>query len=109
MLIVETIGRIRREHFVQGKSIKEIARALKLPAYRPIKAFAIDRHRRKDLYGRSTSRLAGRIAFAQQPLQGAFQAFRSGCIGDVTTGAFIRDDVAHRNRVADLAAGRACV
>jgi transposase len=30
MLIVETIGRIRREHFVQGKSIKEIARALKL-------------------------------------------------------------------------------
>ena len=30
MLIVETIGRIRREHFVQGKSIKEIARTLKL-------------------------------------------------------------------------------
>ena len=30
MLIVETIGRIRREHFVQGKSIKEIARNLKL-------------------------------------------------------------------------------
>ncbi|HME21999.1 MAG TPA: IS21 family transposase [Acetobacteraceae bacterium] len=30
MLIVETIGRIRREHFVQGKSIKEIARHLKL-------------------------------------------------------------------------------
>jgi transposase len=30
MLIVETIGRIRREHFVQGKTIKEIARDLKL-------------------------------------------------------------------------------
>jgi transposase len=30
MLVVETIGRIRREFFVQGKSIKEIARALKL-------------------------------------------------------------------------------
>ena len=30
MLIVETIGRIRREHFVQGKSIKEIGRTLKL-------------------------------------------------------------------------------
>ena len=30
MLIVETIGRIRREHLVQGKSIKEIARDLKL-------------------------------------------------------------------------------
>ena len=30
MLIVETIGRIRREYFVQGKSIKEIARTLKL-------------------------------------------------------------------------------
>jgi transposase len=30
MLVVETIGRIRREHFVQGKSIKAIARALKL-------------------------------------------------------------------------------
>jgi transposase len=30
MLIVETIGRIRREHFRQGKSIKEIARDLKI-------------------------------------------------------------------------------
>jgi DNA phosphorothioation-dependent restriction protein DptG len=30
MLIVETIGRIRREHFVKGKSIKEIARALNI-------------------------------------------------------------------------------
>ena len=30
MLIVETIGRIRREHFVQGKTIREIARDLKL-------------------------------------------------------------------------------
>jgi hypothetical protein len=28
MLVVETVGRIRREHFVKGKSIKEIARAL---------------------------------------------------------------------------------
>jgi transposase len=30
MLIVETIGRIRRDHFVKGKSIKEIARALNI-------------------------------------------------------------------------------
>jgi len=30
MLVVETIGRIRREHFVKGKSIKEIVRALKV-------------------------------------------------------------------------------
>ena len=30
MLIVETIGRIRREHFVKGKSIKEIVRDLKI-------------------------------------------------------------------------------
>ena len=30
MLIVETIGRIRREHWVKGKSIKEIARDLKV-------------------------------------------------------------------------------
>jgi AraC-like DNA-binding protein len=28
MLIVETIGRIRREHLAKGKSIKEIARDL---------------------------------------------------------------------------------
>jgi transposase len=28
MLIVETVGRIRREHFIKGKSIKEIARDL---------------------------------------------------------------------------------
>jgi transposase len=30
MLVVETIGRIRREHFVRGKSIKEIARRLQV-------------------------------------------------------------------------------
>lgn len=30
MLIVETIGRIRREHFVKGKTIKEIVRDLKI-------------------------------------------------------------------------------
>ena len=30
MLVVETIGRIRREHLVKGKSIKEIARDLKI-------------------------------------------------------------------------------
>jgi hypothetical protein len=30
MLVVETIGRIRREYFVQGKSIKEITRELRL-------------------------------------------------------------------------------
>jgi transposase len=30
MLVVETVGRIRREHFVRGKSIKEIARDLRL-------------------------------------------------------------------------------
>jgi transposase len=30
MLVVETIGRIRREHLVKGRSIKEIARALKV-------------------------------------------------------------------------------
>src|SRR5277367_535087 len=30
MLVVETIGRIRREHLVKGKSIKEIVRALRV-------------------------------------------------------------------------------
>ena len=30
MLIVETIARIRREHFIKGKTIKEIARDLKV-------------------------------------------------------------------------------
>ena len=30
MLVVETIGRIRREHFVKGRSIKEIVRELKV-------------------------------------------------------------------------------
>jgi hypothetical protein len=32
MLVVETIGRIRREHFIKGRSIKEIARGLKVSA-----------------------------------------------------------------------------
>ena len=30
MLTVETIGRVRREHFLKGKAIKEIARNLKV-------------------------------------------------------------------------------
>src|SRR6202451_395241 len=30
MLVVETISRIRREHFIKGKTIKEIARDLKV-------------------------------------------------------------------------------
>jgi hypothetical protein len=30
MLIVETVGRIRREHLVKGKSIKELARDLRI-------------------------------------------------------------------------------
>ena len=30
MLIAEKIGRIRREHYVKGKAIKEIARNLKI-------------------------------------------------------------------------------
>ena len=30
MLVVETVGRIRREHLIQGKSIKQIARDLRL-------------------------------------------------------------------------------
>ena len=30
MLTVETIGRIRREHFLKGKTIKEIARDLRV-------------------------------------------------------------------------------
>jgi DNA-binding CsgD family transcriptional regulator len=29
-MLVETIGRIRREHLIKGKSIKEIARDLKI-------------------------------------------------------------------------------
>ena len=34
MLIVETIGRIRREHLVKGKPIREIARYLRFRATR---------------------------------------------------------------------------
>jgi hypothetical protein len=30
MLVVETIGRIRREHFVKGRPIKEIVRELRV-------------------------------------------------------------------------------
>jgi DNA-binding CsgD family transcriptional regulator len=30
MLTVETIGRIRREHFIKGKTIREISRDLKV-------------------------------------------------------------------------------
>lgn len=34
MLIVETIARIRNEHFIKGKTIKEIARDLKVSGIR---------------------------------------------------------------------------
>jgi len=43
MRIVETIGRIRREHFVRGKSIREIARELKLSRNKVHKAFSYER------------------------------------------------------------------
>ena len=48
MLIVETIGRIRREHFVQGKSIKEIARTLKLSRNTVRKFFGLRTRRLPD-------------------------------------------------------------
>jgi hypothetical protein len=35
MLTPETIGRIQREHLIKGKTIREIARGLKLPEYSP--------------------------------------------------------------------------
>jgi hypothetical protein len=35
MQVVETVARIRREHFVKGKTIKEIARDLKVPEHGP--------------------------------------------------------------------------
>src|SRR6202045_4106607 len=31
MLVVETVARIRREHFIKGKTIREIARGLGVP------------------------------------------------------------------------------
>jgi hypothetical protein len=34
MLTVETIGRIRREHFIKGKTIREISRDLKVSGTR---------------------------------------------------------------------------
>ena len=40
MVIVETIGRVRREHFVKGKTIKEIARELKISRNTVRKIFA---------------------------------------------------------------------
>jgi len=30
MLTVKTVGRIRREHFIKGKTIREVARDLKM-------------------------------------------------------------------------------
>jgi excisionase family DNA binding protein len=45
MLVVETIGRIRREHLVKGKSIKEIARDLKISRNTVRKILRSGRHR----------------------------------------------------------------
>jgi hypothetical protein len=41
MLVVETIGRIRREHFATGKSIKETARDLKISRNRVRKVLRV--------------------------------------------------------------------
>ena len=43
MLVVETIGRMRREYSVQGKSIKEITRELRLSRNTVRKAFDLMR------------------------------------------------------------------
>jgi DNA-binding transcriptional regulator LsrR (DeoR family) len=43
MLIVETIARIRREHFIKGKTIKEIARDLKVSRNKVRKSAAVGR------------------------------------------------------------------
>jgi DNA invertase Pin-like site-specific DNA recombinase len=45
MLVVETIGRARREHLVKGKSIKEIARDLKISRNTVRKILRSGRHR----------------------------------------------------------------
>ena len=50
MLTVETIGRIRREHFIKGKNIREIARDLKVSEISSLISVAI---------GRSGSRTGG--------------------------------------------------
>ena len=44
MLTVETIGRIRREHFIKGKTIKEIARDLKVSGIRSVGCCGRGRH-----------------------------------------------------------------
>ena len=50
MLVVETIARIRREHFIKGKTIKEIARDLKVsrsgkPDIKPVGGHEVERGR----------------------------------------------------------------
>ena len=45
MLIVQTIGRIRREHLVKGKSIKEIARGRRYCATWFAGYFGLERRR----------------------------------------------------------------
>ena len=55
MLIVETIGRIRREHFVKGKTIKEIVRDLGISKHTVRKALRSEET--SFVYGRDTEPL----------------------------------------------------
>src|SRR3984893_3717295 len=62
MLIVETIARIRREHFIKGKTIKEIARDLKGMGYgRTSSEYERDVQRRQKV-GRWAADLDGLLA-----------------------------------------------
>src|SRR5882762_5098346 len=76
MLVVETIGRIRREHFVRGKSIKEIVRDRAVDAAAGEAAlFAFDEGvwgRKYPAIGQSWRRAWGEVALPSPPMSGGF-------------------------------------
>jgi hypothetical protein len=72
MLVVETIARIRREHFIKGKTIKEIARDLKVSRNTVRKVLS-------DAIVRAASERLGSVAYRRLHQMG----FKPGGIVDI--------------------------
>jgi Homeodomain-like domain len=78
---VETIGRIRREHFLKGKTIRQIARDLRVSrnTVRKVLRSGGTALRRSGVnFGRRLTRQQGRVN-SQRPQVGFLAAARNSC------------------------------
>ena len=87
MLIVETIGRIRREHFVKGKTIKEIVRDLGISRNTVRKALRSEET--SFVYGRDTQPLPKLGPWSKKLDDGPLRVRSIACIARFATGILL--------------------